>query len=139
MEDGGEIGSQAGLIGFEGERWNGCLEEVGGIGDAEVHAVHAAKRAANSGAAVVGEGLPGLKKGLLTKHPKATDLLPIACGVFNDPVTSNQLGRNGPDIAYGDNIGKAIGTKVRVGLFGKILALNFDFKMHARTVPVEKP
>jgi hypothetical protein len=139
VEDGGEIGSQAGLIGFEGERWNGCLEEVSGIGDAEVHAMHAAKRAANSGAAVVGEGLPGLKKGLLTKNPKATDLLPIACGVFNDPVTSNQLGRNGPDIAYGDNIGKAVGTKVRVGLFGKILALNFDFKMHARTVPVEKP
>jgi len=120
------VGTGSVLGGPKGEGRNRGLKDLRVIGDTDVVSVHAPQRTVNAGATGVLKGLARLQIGLLPDDAQPPYLLSVSSGVFNHPVTGNDLGRQATAVGDRHRIGKGEDLLTRAGLVGQKLRVDRD-------------
>lgn len=118
--------SAATIQGLQHEEADGAGELLAVLRDAEVAAVHRARRRAQTAAAGVLKGFARSQQGLLTDDAEALDLFGVATRIADDPVSRNELRRRITGVGHGDRVSEAEHFIVRIGLVRQIFREHLD-------------
>jgi len=108
----------------QGKGGNRCFEGRAILGDQLITAFHAADRSFQHAETVIPVFAAGRNYGLFADHAFALHLLHLTVGIGNEPVSTDELGRNCAIVTDADVINEHILTLFRVGMFFGIVRLN---------------